>query len=184
MGQVFSVVTGPRSWKLARLKRDGIKYRGQILTPTRIALLQATPGSGSDVVAGAMVGGLLAGGVGAIVGGLASTKGRTAFTIDFANGDQLVCTISPKLFPGVVASVNEIIRRRSRPAKITVVQDFSWLWAIVFGPLYMARYGFLAFVFGVVVCFLTLGIAWPFLSLVSLYLTKQQRKERVGVSAN
>jgi hypothetical protein len=53
---------------------------------------------------------------------------------------------------------------------------FSWTKAVIGGPLYMGRYGFLAFLLGLVLTAFTAGFAWPFLAFVSAALFEQRAR--------
>lgn len=121
------------------------------------------------------MGGLLAGGVGALVGAMAGGKGRTVFVIETREGKKLVCTCKNSEFAGIYVLVNTLMELHPRaPAALRgSPRGFNWFYAIVFGPFYMARYGIMAFLVGILLVCLSFGMLWPFLSMGSMYLQRR-----------
>lgn len=113
MPQVIWIVKGPNRLAGATLRRNGIRRLWRTYHPTAISLLQSQSGTAGSVVVGAVVGGLLLGGVGAVVGGLAGgARGRTAFVVETAEGITLTCQCKTSEFPGVQATISKMIERR------------------------------------------------------------------------
>ena len=175
---LIKIVTGPNRWKLARFDKRGLRYRDEWQRPVGISMLQANTASGGSSITGAVTGAVLAGGIGAIVGGMAGSKGDVSFVLELTSGEHVVCATSPRFFAGIVAIVNRMAFEP--PKKPKQERGFNWFWAIVFGPLYIARYGFGWFLVGALITLGTAGMSWPFMALGSRYLQTRRELARIG----
>jgi hypothetical protein len=122
----------------ATLRRHGIRRWWRTYHPTSINLLQTQPGGGvGSVVGGAVVGGLLLGGVGAVVGGLAGGKaGRVTFVVETAEGQTLTCQCKPAQFAGVHVAISTMIERfraQGIPRGSGCLRVLGWTALVVLG---------------------------------------------------
>jgi hypothetical protein len=120
-----------------------------------------------------VAGELLLGPVGAIVGAVAGSGGKTTFLMELASGERWVCQCSPGDYAGILAGLHNVMSERGRA-------PFNWFLAIVGGPLYTARYGIPAFLLVAVLTLFTYGLAWPFVSVISRYLDRREAELAEG----
>lgn len=143
------------------LKEDGIQHKKTRYVPTSLQILHESGGSGTATVGAAVAGGLLAGGVGALVGGLVGARGKSSVLIETTSGRTLVGVISSARFPELYAYVESFKRNVALESPLhRPTARFPWLLAFVTGPFFFARYGFFAFCLAFLFVGLTVFVGW------------------------
>lgn len=106
----FEVVERKNWVSVGRLSKGRILYKGKSLIPMR---MHSVMGGGLDAaggVGGAIVGGVLLGGVGALAGGaFGAAGGKVTCLVQVASGEQLLCRTTKSEFPNLHRQLLEAV---------------------------------------------------------------------------
>jgi hypothetical protein len=171
--------------RLVTMGRRGIFWNGSWATPISLKVRMVDPSKDiGRTLGGAAIGGVLAGGAGAIVGAVASgNKGKTLFSIVTVEGDELLCRCSGGQYPKIGGLMPIFLDRLARWKQLQQSGDFGrderlrvFLLALFFGPFFFAvRFGLIAFLFALIFTLSTAFFGWFVLPFVALFIHHRER---------
>lgn len=145
-------------------------------------------------IGGAVAGGLLLGGAGLIAGSvIGASRGKSAFIVKVASGEELLCSVKTKDLPNLHRLIDETIR-----TKASVIQSLSeeigrlqgkeeakYSFACLYlGQFYFLKFGIFLFVVAFCLTMLTFLVLRPFLPFLAAALERGRRKRRIeGLSS-
>jgi hypothetical protein len=166
----FEVVERKNWVSIGRLSKGRIHYKGKSLIPMR---MHSVMGGGLDAaggVGGAIVGGVLLGGVGALAGGaFGAAGGKVTCLVQVASGEQLLCRTTKSEFPNLHRQLLEAVEAFPRQLEQVSAKHaemeakglpgFS-LMQFLLGPFYLLKFNVWHFIPAAAATYFTAGLAW------------------------
>lgn len=166
------IVEGHLKYRIASVRKDGIRYKGQTYQPRALRPLDQGVSDGGAALAGAAGGAIAFGITGAIAGAMVAGGRRTAFVIETDLGRDLVGTVRSDEYVELHVEVERLKGAGFGPAAALGRPGLGW--RLFTGPFYFKRYGLGWLSLALVLTLFTYGLAWLVLPFVAGVIDKRK----------